>query len=333
MPPYSTQQAALTAVVSLTPADALFHLIACGADSLPLPGHGQTLMRWQMLAAVGAQSQALAKLFEGHTDALAIMVELGAPKPSAGSVWATWAAEPPDARLKVTKVDGDLVLLDGTKAWCSGAAMVTHALLTAWDKQGRQQLVAVELDQGNIDQHAQDWHAVGMASTDSRRLTFHRALGHAVGAPGDYTGRPGFWHGGAGVAACWLGGAQWLGDCLRQQIKPGADPHRLAHLGEVHVSLAGAANTLKALATQIDADPRQPCRMAVMQARLQVEAACNSVITHVGRALGATPFCTDLHFARLMADLPVFLRQSHAERDLASLGDAVSKEEASPWML
>ena len=33
------------------------------------------------------------------------------------------------------------------------------------------------------------------------------------------------------------------------------------------------------------------------------------------------------------ADLPVFLRQSHAERDLASLGTGLLPEEESPWKL
>jgi hypothetical protein len=39
--------------------------------------------------------------------------------------------------------------------------------------------------------------------------------------------------------------------------------------------------------------------------------------------LGAGPYCKDRQFARLIADLPVFLRQSHAERDLAALGRQV----------
>ena len=35
-----------------------------------------------------------------------------------------------------------------------------------------------------------------------------------VGPPGGYTGRPGFTHGGVGVAACWYGGARAVGDTL-----------------------------------------------------------------------------------------------------------------------
>jgi hypothetical protein len=34
--------------------------------------------------------------------------------------------------------------------------------------------------------------------------------------------------------------------------------------------------------------------------------------------------CRNARFARALADLPVFLRQSHAERDLAALGELVA---------
>jgi hypothetical protein len=78
-------------------------LLGAGSGRLPLPGRGETLRRWQALADVAAQDLALAKLFEGHTDALAIMAELGAPDPDPASVWATWAAEPPTARLELRR--------------------------------------------------------------------------------------------------------------------------------------------------------------------------------------------------------------------------------------
>lgn len=67
--------------------------------------------------------------------------------------------------------------------------------------------------------------------------------------------------------------------------------------------------------------------------RAQVEQAVEQVISHVGRALGATPFCRSSHFARLSADLPVFIRQSHAERDLAVLGQQLAQGPAGAWQL
>ncbi len=45
------------------------------------------------------------------------------------------------------------------------------------------------------------------------------------------------------------------------------------------------------------------------------------------------PFCRSSHFARLSADLPVYLRQSHAERDLAELGQQVTRTPTGAWQL
>jgi hypothetical protein len=67
--------------------------------------------------------------------------------------------------------------------------------------------------------------------------------------------------------------------------------------------------------------------------RAQVEQAVEQVIQHAGRALGATPFCCSSHFARLSADLPVYIRQSHAERDLAELGRQLTGLPAGAWQL
>ena len=49
----------------------LAELIDYGFHRLPVPGRGRTLERWQSLAPVAACDLGLAKLFEGHTDALA----------------------------------------------------------------------------------------------------------------------------------------------------------------------------------------------------------------------------------------------------------------------
>ena len=80
-------------------AAALRALIDAGLDRLPLPGSGATLERWRMLAAVAAFDLALVKLYEGHTDALAILAELDGKHSDKGNAWGVWAAEPPTARL------------------------------------------------------------------------------------------------------------------------------------------------------------------------------------------------------------------------------------------
>lgn len=311
--------------------DCLRALVEAGLDRLPLPGSGHTLERFQRLAEVGGHDLGLCKLFEGHTDALAIIEQLGG-SPTPGSTWGMWAAEPPQARVNVTPA-GHMVALQGRKAWCSGAAVLSHALLTAWDADEQQQLVAVALDQPGVTVTEQGWQAVGMAATGSVEVLFDGAEAQAIGNPGDYLQRPGFWQGGIGIAACWYGAARQIADGLRNQCEQRPEPHALAHLGAVDSALQAAADVLRFSALHIDAHPEDNAELLARRARAVVEQSAEQVMREVGRALGAGPFCKDRHFARLNADLPVFLRQSHAERDLAALGQLVAGHSAEAWAL
>ena len=88
------------------PVELFRRLVADGLDRLPLPGAGNTIERWRALAAAAGHDLSLAKLFEGHTDALAILAELHAPAEEDGSRWAVWAAESRRARLTIARQDG-----------------------------------------------------------------------------------------------------------------------------------------------------------------------------------------------------------------------------------
>jgi hypothetical protein len=325
----------LTSLQDATPAAALKRLAALRLDRLPLPGHGATLERWRALAAVGAHDLALAKLFEGHTDALAILHEADAnARGGAGdALWATWCAEPPDARLAVSPGSNGAMRLDGRKAWCSGARNVTHAVVSCWGPDGAAMLAAVDLRQAGVTVTGDGWNAVGMAASGSVDVRFDRVEARVLGGPDFYVKRAGFWHGGAGVAACWFGAATRLADALRERVAGRGDPHRLAQLGEAAVALQGSAALMREAAARIDGSPHTKAMGDALSVRLSVEASAGVVLAAAGRALGAGPLCKDAALARLYADLPVFMRQSHAERDLEALGVVISETGAAPWTL
>jgi hypothetical protein len=319
--------------IDRAPAEILGLMIDAGLDRLSRPGGGRTLARWRALAAVAAQDLSLLKLYEGHTDALAILAEAaGGAAPAAGA-WGVWCAEPPDARISIAALGPGAVSVSGVKAWCSGASVLSHALVSGWNAQGEPCLAAVALDQPGVALTAQGWHAVGMAATASVNVMFDAAEGRQIGRPGFYTGRPGFWHGGAGIAACWYGAAARLAELMRQKLRCRSDPHALAHLGAVDAALAAAADSLRAAAQAIDDFPDADACHLALRVRSIAEKAAGEVITAAGRALGAAAFCRDRDSSRILADLPVFLRQSHAERDLAALGAGLLEAEASPWIL
>lgn len=332
---------------------ALAFLVDRGVDRPPLPGSvpGATLMRWRMLASVAAHDVGLVKLYEGHTDAVAILAELAASPAPHGTRWAVWASEPPQARLVARPVTdhapgrpqsltqapvagADIapgrvsgVRLDGRKAWCSGAASVTHALITAWLDDRTSCLVQVALDQPGVRVTGEGWHARGMAATASVDVVFENAAATLVGAPGDYLARPGFWHGGAGIGACWFGAAAAIGRYTTARLAMRAvdgvlDDFSALYAAELDLALAAGVTLLREAAALIDAAPQAPAQALAMRVRLEIEALAEKVLHTAGRALGAGPLCRDARFAALMTDLPVFLRQSHAERDLAAYGRA-----------
>lgn len=307
----------------------LCEMVDAGLDRLSLPGSGQTLQRWRTLAAVASYDLSLVKLYEAHADALAILAEAGADIAPPLSVWGVWCAEPPKARLDIhaaSAEDPGRVVVDGVKAWCSGANVLSHAIVSGWNADGHPCLAAVDLDQPGVTVTDEGWHAVGMADTTSVNVHFDNARGIAVGGADFYTDRPGFWQGGAGIAACWHGAAAQLASYLRHQLMGRDDPHALAHLGRTDVALSASAAGLRAAAQAFDDAPAADGYRLAMRVRLATEQAAVEVMTALGRALGAAPLCRDPWVARMMADLPVFLRQSHAERDLAALAQSTLQQ-------
>jgi hypothetical protein len=304
--------------------------VAEGRLELPLPGSGHTRMRWAALAGLAAEDLSLARLGEGHADALAILAELDGPPPPAGSRWGVWAAQPPGPGLAAEHAARGW-RLSGIKRYCSGARACTHALVTAEAPDGARLFAVTAADLAPVPG---SWPAVGMAGSDTLDVTFDDVAAEPVGPPGGYTGRPGFSHGGVGVAACWHGGARAVGSALLETARGGrAGPHALAHLGAIDVALHAARAALDTAADEIDADPYDlggngPAR--ALRVRAQVEGAASEVLDRTGRALGAGPLCHDGEHARRVADLTVYLRQQHAESDLARLG-ALAAERGATW--
>jgi alkylation response protein AidB-like acyl-CoA dehydrogenase len=304
-------------------------LVNSGELDLPLPGSGRTQDRWFAFEALGGRDLSLARLSEGHADAVAILAELGGPEPGEGSRWGVWAARPPGPGLVARQVDG-CWRVSGVKQYCSGARSCTDALVTATAPDG-ERLFAVSTR--SVEPLPGTWPATGMAGSDTLNLRFRSVQVQAVGQAGSYVTRPGFAHGGVGVAACWYGGARAVGYTLASAAaNRDIGPHALAHLGAVDIALRSAKTALDDSAAEIDADPldhKSGGRALALRVRALVEATATEVMHRVGRSLGAGPLSHDEAHGRRVADLTVYLRQHHAERNLAELGAVVAESGAS----
>ena len=108
------------------------------------------------------------------------------------------------------------------------------------------------------------------------------------------------------------------------------------HLKNVFRELAQQLSVTKQyfqyIAKLIDEEPMLSHEREIRILRAQTEQCCQSVIQLVGKALGARPYCEEAIFSQLIADLPVFIRQSHAAFDYESIAELCLPEK-SLWEL
>jgi alkylation response protein AidB-like acyl-CoA dehydrogenase len=311
---------------------------------VPLPTQGDTLTLWEVLASLGAVDLTVARVAEPHLDAHAILSEARRQGQvdegewrdrdvwRRGRLWQVYAAEGAE-RLRAS-ASGEGWLLDGVKPWCSLAGEASHALVTAWVDEERRGLFAVDLDSLGVEVAGADgvagqagtWAARGLRDVRSTGLTFRGVRALPVGAPQWYLVRSGFAWGGAGVAAIWYGATVALARRLRDAAER-REPDQIAllHLGAVDTALMRARCVLSVAAGVADdpaSDAAESSHVAGLVRQVVADSA-EEVLQRVGHALGPAPLTGEEDHARRVADLEVYLRQHHGERDLAVQGRQV----------
>jgi alkylation response protein AidB-like acyl-CoA dehydrogenase len=314
-------------------------MLASGELDLPSAGCGETGRRWAALATWGGRDLSLARLAEGHVDAVAILAEAGRVAVP-GALYGVWASRSGGAAVRLEQRDGAPVLA-GTMRFCSGARLLDRALVVADDPAGSacgRLLFDVDLTARRVEPVPDSWCSAAMADADTLDVVFDDVpIGSdaQVGGPGWYTARRGFALGGAGVAAVWWGGAAGVLDRVLGHLGATPDRHVLAHLGELHAALAAADALVQHTAALVDGAP--PARagsgalvagaadlgLAVATLRSAAERAAREVVDRAPRMVGPGPLSRDAGLARALADLALYIRQHHAERDQAALGELI----------
>lgn len=300
--------------------------VTSGALTLPDPASGRTAERHARLLEVGRADLQIARVAEAHTDAVSILHEAGrSERPAA--VYGVWAAEDPACKLDLNEragLSGSFVLT-GTKAFCTGAAMLDRALVTV-RREGIAYLVDVDARDERVSFDDSGWRTPAFAATSTSIGTFHDyhfAETDIVGPPGWYLDRVGFWHGACGPAACWAGGAIGLVDhAVNAAGHRPADAHRDAQVG----ALAALRWQLEALVdsagNEIDLHPddTSAAMQRALMLRHNVERAATAIVDLYGRALGPRPLIQDAEIIRRVSEVLLYIRQHHDEHDLESIG-------------
>jgi len=308
----------------VTGAELSARLRASLGEPMPLPGSGRTVDRHRRLMETGREDLSLARLAEAHWDAVAILAEAGRT-PEAGALYAVWASEIPNQPLSLG-VSGSSRTISGKKMFCSGAGLVDHALVTVGEPAHR--LIDIDLNASGSSVLFDDsaWKTTAFQEIRTSTASFSAtpvSEEDFVGDAGWYLERTGFWHGACGPAACWAGGAAGLVDWALEQKRD--DPHTLAHLGAMRSSTWALEAYLDSAGAEIDKQPEDLCaaKIRALMLRHLVEQECTNILRRLPRACGPYPLAMHEQTVRRYQELDLYLRQSHAERDLEALGRGI----------
>ncbi|MEO3931733.1 acyl-CoA dehydrogenase family protein [Micrococcaceae bacterium Sec7.4] len=328
---------------------ALLELAKAAAATAPNPGEGRTAFLWEILASVTAVDVAAGRAIEPHLDAAAILAQATGQAALNGwdcpdfdgvhfdGAWGVFAAEAAGLRLHAKPADG-CFLLHGAKPWCSLAAQLDHAVVTAHLDGGGRAAFAVDLHAHGVSFEDPQWTSRGLTEIPSGTVHFDAVPAVPLGDAGWYYRRPGFAWGGMGVAACWLGGAVAVARGFKGSLLAAADGGRepdqlaLAHLGEIDRTLTALTGYLARTAARIDAGELSDrgAWSEALRVRGNVATAVERIQTLASQNLGPAPLAFDPVYGKRMADLSLYIRQHHAMRDDAQLG-ALTLKGDHPW--
>ncbi|WP_394271072.1 acyl-CoA dehydrogenase family protein [Qipengyuania sp.] len=279
---------------------------------------GGTLAALDALRGLGRSNLSVARLFEGHMNAVKLVAlyaaeELREKSFAAvrdGVLFGVWGADDP-ARPLALRDEGDALILEGAKRFASGLGIVRHAVVTAGDR-----LLLVPTDDDTRADPA-GWTMAGMRATRSGRYDFTGLAlppNALLGEASDYYREPFFEGGVWRYCAAHLGGAEALHDAVCETLvglgRTG-DPHQQDRIAVSAMALETARLWLLRAASEVEAEGADPRKAALsLFAREVTERSCREVIAAAERALGMAAHVEGSVIERMRRDLALFLCQA-----------------------
>ncbi|MDP3417458.1 acyl-CoA dehydrogenase family protein [Falsiroseomonas sp.] len=290
------------------------------------------------LRLVGRASLPLGRLYEGHVNALRLVLRHGSPAQAEaaardarrGCFFGVWNTdgfnEPP-----LAVADG---VLRGRKILCSGAGRVDRALVTARDSVAAPpQMLLVDLAPGERADLS-PWTAQGMRASATGAVDFTGLPAVLIGQQGDYLRQPDFSGGAWRFAAVQCGGVEAVLGLLRAHLSHtgrGGDPHQAARLGQAAMAAETARLWVHSAAQRAEAAlPEADTVAYVNLARLAVERTALDVLELAQRSIGLQAFMRPNPIERVARDLATYLRQPAPDRALVGAAAHVLEAAAEP---
>lgn len=290
-----------------------------------------------VLSALGAGSLPLGRLYEGHVNALALILRYGTPaqaraaalRAQEGELLAVWNTEGAQGVRLEPQREG--FRLEGAKILASGAGFVRYPLITAREPSGALLMVAPDAAAAKAD--LAGWRAHGMRASASGAVDFSGlpvSAEQIVGGPDDYHRQPPFSAGAWRFAAVHYGGIAALFDLARAHLVKTAradDPHQAARLGQAAIAVETARLWTFEAAQAAHLEDAEVAVAYVNLARLAVERAGLDVLELVHRSVGLSAFMRPHPIERLSRDLATYLRQPAPDRALTEAARFLARSE------
>ena len=287
----------------------------------------------RMLYRIARRDLPLARLFEGHSDALQIVARYADPDIAAaaadaadsGGAFGVWNAALPDEPLRV-----ESGRLHGGKSFASGAGILTHALVGADTDEG-QRLLLVDLAASAPLIDRDWWRVVGMQRSQTHVVRWEGASAASfafVGAPGDYPREPWFSGGALRFVACHAGGVAALFDRVREHLVSTGradDPHQAGRLADLYVAADAAAGAVRHAGRAWFASETAEKIAHVAAARVAVAAIADRAIAIAEQAVGAQGMFVAHPLSTVLTDLMVYLRQPAPDAQRMRVGKAAAE--------
>jgi len=312
---------------------------ALGGADLHQPAATLPLLR--VLQHVGRGNLAVGRIYEGHLNALLLILQLGtaaqvaryAADARAGRLFGVWNTEIPVDGVRLEALPNGRYRLHGAKTFASGAGHLARPLITGALPGGQGwQLFVLPADRQAPTLDRSFWRPLGMRATASFRADLTGLeIGpeDLIGSPNAYYGQPGFSGGAIRFAAVQLGGAEAVFDETRGFLRGLGrtdDPYQRQRLGEMAIALEsgrhwlrGAADNAARPGAAVPAGAEATVAYANMT-RTAVENICLEMLRLSERCVGARGLLQPLPFERLHRDLTHYLRQPAPDGTLANVG-------------
>ncbi|MDQ6647010.1 MAG: acyl-CoA dehydrogenase [Pseudomonadota bacterium] len=285
-----------------------------------------------LLRAIGGVHLSAARLFEGHVNAFQLLWTYGdASQRDAlcayveeGELLGVWNAPSPDGDMLLIDSDRGF-LLQGTKAYASGAGNISRPLVTA--RHPSRGLLMIWPNTAYTVGPASEWSMHGMRSSYTRSVNFDCLVerGSVFGEADDYHRQPDFSGGAWRFLAAQLGAGEALAEMMRTHLLlrgRSHDTHQRARMAQCDIVIETARKWILDSMQRVSTTGAS-VEMVVQHAnaaRLVVERSLLDVMELVHRGVGLQSFSRDSPFERVSRDLATYLRQPAPDSLVESIG-------------